>query len=127
MLLFSIGFFVIAITTVRLVRGYRRPDDKGNQRMWLAVETAAACLVCQAPMIYSMLRKRTESSSARPLGHTSSPQVLSDSSRSQERVRSSTTYMTSDRNRSDHHSLHAVDEEKGEKGAIIVTSTYTAD
>ena len=125
LLLFCIGFFVIAITAVRLSQSYTHPDSQTDRYSWFAAETLAATLVCQAPMIYGLLRKNSYGQPYQHSGRVSgpSPSAFSKSSTAKAETRELDSPYGQPRGMSDDDSNGTRDEEKG---GIVVTRSFVA-
>ena len=64
--LFSGGFFLIAVSVVRIVQGIPNARIQQSRTMWASIETIFATVVAQAPSTYSLLRPRAKGSSYGP-------------------------------------------------------------
>ncbi|KAI9798479.1 MAG: hypothetical protein M1833_004745 [Piccolia ochrophora] len=95
LLLFSLGFFVVAVTAARLVQSYDDPTSLTSRYAWFSAETLAATIVCQGPMIYTLLRKKsTPTPSSYPSTNMSGPTMTNTT---MERVERSTSERSLDK------------------------------
>ncbi|KAF3937540.1 hypothetical protein ABW19_dt0201120 [Dactylella cylindrospora] len=70
---FSLGFFLIAVSIVRIVQGLTKSRIQLSRTMWASVETLFACIAACGPSIYCLIRKGREGSSFDPSsGHSNS-------------------------------------------------------
>ncbi|KAK5464652.1 COPII coat GTPase [Exophiala xenobiotica] len=66
--LFSIGFFLIAVTLVRIIQGIPNARVQSTRTFWGSIETLFATLVAQAPTLYTLLRRTTSQNSYQQAG-----------------------------------------------------------
>ncbi|KAI9808312.1 MAG: hypothetical protein M1825_004769 [Sarcosagium campestre] len=82
LLLFSLGFFVIIITAIRVSQSYRDAASVSNHYGWFSAETIAATVVCQGPMIYTLLRRKSTPTPSSYASAESRAKMLSAASKS---------------------------------------------
>lgn len=61
--LFSIGFFLIAVSIVRMIQGNRNARVQLSRTMWASIETLFASVVAMVPVFYTLLRPRSNQES----------------------------------------------------------------
>ncbi|KAH7073172.1 hypothetical protein FB567DRAFT_583856 [Paraphoma chrysanthemicola] len=61
--LFSIGFFLIAVSIVRMMQGKKNARIQLSRTMWASIETLFASVVAMAPALYILLRPRSNEDS----------------------------------------------------------------
>lgn len=125
LLLFCIGFFVIAITAVRLSQSYSHPESQTQRWTWFAAETLAATLVCQAPMIYGMLRKHhyTSPKPQKGPGYSPSPSDSANSSTVKHQIGQVDGHFGPEQEKAYEQPYYAGNEENG---GIVVTRSFVA-
>lgn len=64
MAIFSLGFFLIAVSLVRLIQGHTKARIQLSRTMWASIETLFAAFVAMAPTLYALLRNPTGGGSA---------------------------------------------------------------
>ncbi|KAI1834746.1 hypothetical protein DTO013E5_4864 [Penicillium roqueforti] len=60
--LFAVGLFIVAITIVRLPQNVKNPTVQVNRTTWASVELLAAAIVANAPVLYGLLKGRSQRS-----------------------------------------------------------------
>lgn len=58
MSLFSLGFFLIAVSVVRMVQGNKNARIQLSRTMWASIETLFASIVATVPALYILLRPK---------------------------------------------------------------------
>lgn len=61
--LFSIGFFLIAVSIVRLMQGTKNARVQLSRTMWASIETLFASIVAMIPAFYVLMRPRSHDTS----------------------------------------------------------------
>ncbi|KAI3287979.1 hypothetical protein DTO002I6_7592 [Penicillium roqueforti] len=60
--LLAVGLFIVAITIVRLPQNVKNPTVQVNRTTWASVELLAAAIVANAPVLYGLLKGRSQRS-----------------------------------------------------------------
>ena len=81
--LFSIGFFLIAISIVRIVQSFPSARIQFIRTLWGSLETVFATIVAQVPTLYTLLRRDAQHSS-----YTANTYRLTSSANHTSRVKS---------------------------------------
>ncbi|KAK7892525.1 COPII coat GTPase [Exophiala xenobiotica] len=66
--LFSVGFFLIAVSLVRIIQGIPNARVQSTRTFWGSIETLFATLVAQAPTLYTLLRRSPPQNSYQQAG-----------------------------------------------------------
>ncbi|OAL53107.1 hypothetical protein IQ07DRAFT_609614 [Pyrenochaeta sp. DS3sAY3a] len=61
--LFSIGFFLIAVSIVRMMQGTKNARIQLSRTMWASIETLFASIVAMVPAFYVLMRPRSHDTS----------------------------------------------------------------
>lgn len=61
--LFSLGFFLIAVSIVRMVQGNKNARIQLSRTMWASIETLFASVVAMGPALYILIRPKSQQSS----------------------------------------------------------------
>lgn len=70
--LFSVGFFLVAITVVRLPLNFAHGSAQVNRTTWASVEAFGAAFVANVPTLFTLRRKATQLSSGTMSGGVNS-------------------------------------------------------
>lgn len=62
------GFFIVAITVVRLPQNWNNATAQVNRTTWASAELLSSAIVANAPTFYSLNKARREKNSSKPLG-----------------------------------------------------------
>ncbi|KAH7302939.1 hypothetical protein B0I35DRAFT_321850, partial [Stachybotrys elegans] len=62
--LFSLGFFLLAVSVVRIMQGSGNTKIQLNRTLWASLETLVASIVATIPALYTMIRQRKSSQSS---------------------------------------------------------------
>ncbi|KAH7303764.1 hypothetical protein B0I35DRAFT_364319 [Stachybotrys elegans] len=62
--LFSLGFFLLAVSVVRIMQGSGNTKIQLNRTLWASLETLVASVVATIPALYTMIRQRKSSQSS---------------------------------------------------------------
>jgi hypothetical protein len=79
--LFSIGFFLVAITVVRLPLNFANGTAQVNRTTWASVESFGAAFVANVPTLFTLRRKTLNLSSGTRTGATSGSNVRTRTTR----------------------------------------------
>ncbi|KAJ5085098.1 hypothetical protein N7532_009869 [Penicillium argentinense] len=60
--LFAVGLFIVAITIARLPQNTKNSTAQVNRTTWASIELLAAAIVANAPVLYGLLKGRTQRS-----------------------------------------------------------------
>lgn len=66
--LFLFGFFIVAITVVRLPQDWNNATAQVNRTTWASAELLASAIVANAPMLYSLNKRRRSPHSSKVAG-----------------------------------------------------------
>ncbi|KAL5361126.1 hypothetical protein BJX96DRAFT_81522 [Aspergillus floccosus] len=66
--LFTVGLFIVAITIARLPQNAKNPTAQVNRTTWASIELLAAAVVANAPVLYGLLKGRSQMSYASGAG-----------------------------------------------------------
>jgi hypothetical protein len=61
--LFSLGFFLIAVSIVRMIQGNKNARIQLSRTMWASIETLFASIVAMVPALYILLRPKLSGTS----------------------------------------------------------------
>jgi hypothetical protein len=73
--LFSIGFFLVAITIIRLPLNFANGSAQVNRTTWASVESFAAAFVANIPTLFTLRRRAPDLSSASRTGATNNSHI----------------------------------------------------
>ncbi|KAA8644967.1 hypothetical protein EYZ11_004499 [Aspergillus tanneri] len=76
--LFAIGFFIVAITIIRLPQNAQNSTKQVNRTTWASVELLAAAIVANAPVLYGFYHGHREESRSRATATSSGPHSSRD-------------------------------------------------
>lgn len=61
-ILFAVGLFIVAITIARLPQNAGNPTAQVSRTTWASVELLAAAIVANAPVLYGLIKGRSQRS-----------------------------------------------------------------